>query len=99
MYLPPSVLSQSGPPKSAGGGSGGGVVYHTACGQYIEVATFFLRPGQTKSSMLASENFMTFLRVSSSTKLAHLNTRAVVEVSSVKCLGLCCIAMHSFSPF
>ena len=36
MSLSPSVLSQSGPPKSVGG-----VVYHTSTGQYIGVATFF----------------------------------------------------------
>ena len=40
MFLPLSVLSQSGPPKSVGEG-GGGVVYQTSTGQYIGVATFF----------------------------------------------------------
>ena len=42
--LPSSVLSQSGPPSvgGRGGSGGGGVVYHTSCGQYIGVATFFL---------------------------------------------------------
>ena len=52
MSLPPSVLSQSGPPKSVGGGGGRGegrgVVYHTSTGQYIGVATFFylfMNPG------------------------------------------------------
>ena len=41
-----SFLSQSGSPKSIGSGVGPGwVVYHTSCGQYIGLATFFLNPG------------------------------------------------------
>ena len=47
MSLSLSVLSQNGPPKSVGvgGRGGGGVVYHTSTGQYIGVATFFLKSG------------------------------------------------------